>query len=133
MTEFGPRPRSAGRYCGNCAETGLPEGEALGFADGDVAGLGVVAGLEGVAEGFVCTWTSAAERMPVAVAAAARVNQNLNIESLRNAVLALSQDQFLSRRYRAALVPLFFVGLIAVRVSVAGRLRERTLMDLGAV
>ena len=112
MTEFGPTPRRAGRYCGNCAEAGLAEGDVAGLAEGVTAGLvagdaedfeaGEVAGLEGVGEAFVWTCTSAAKRIPPAVTAAAKANQNLNIECLRNAVLGLSQDQFLSpRRLRA--------------------------------
>ena len=93
-TEFGPSVRSAGRYWGNCAEAGAAEGEAPGLTEGEAAGFeeGAVAGLEGVAEGFVCTCTSAAERIPAPARPTARVNQNLNIECLRNAVLALSQD-----------------------------------------
>ena len=93
-TEFGPSGRSAGRYRGSCAEAGAAEGEAPGLAEGEGAGFdeGAVAGLEGVAEGFVCSCTSAAERIPAPVRPTARVNQNLNIECLRNAVLALSQD-----------------------------------------
>ena len=103
ITEFGPRGRRAGRYCGNCAVAGVAEGvpdgrvdgEAAGLDDGDAAGLfeGDEADLEGLAAGF--TSTSAAKRVSAANAAAARVNQSLSIECLRNAVLALSQDQFL--------------------------------------
>ena len=124
MTEFGPTPRSAGRYCGSAAEAGLAEG----FAAGEPAGLGArdAAGLEGVAEGFTCTCTSAAKTIPVAVTAAAKVNQNLNIESLRNAVPRVSQDQFFRRpRDRGAethflcdLFPCEFPGL-------GGRAKER--------
>jgi urease accessory protein UreH len=70
------------------------DGDATGFDDGEAAGLfeGDEADFEGVAAGF--TSTSAAKRVSAANAAAARVNQSLNIECLRNAVLALSQDQF---------------------------------------
>lgn len=103
ITELGPRGRRAGRYCGNCTEAGLAEADAAGLAEavaagfvaGDAGGLeaGDAAGLDGVAVGFVWTCTSAAKTMP-AVLTAATANQNLNIECLRNAVLALSQDQF---------------------------------------
>ena len=61
-------------------DAGLLEGDETDF-------VGLAAGL---------TSTSAAKRISAANAVAARVNQSLNIECLRNAVLALSQDQFLS-------------------------------------
>src|SRR4051812_16662017 len=106
IAEFGPRGRTAGRYCGNCAEVGVAEGEPAGGADCEAAGLaeadaagfvaGEVAGFVGLAAGF--TSTSAAKSVSRAIAAAARVNQNLSIECLRNAVLALSQDQFFAPR-----------------------------------
>ena len=89
MTEFGPRGRTAGRYCGSCAEAGAVEGEPDGRAAGEAAGF------NGLAEGF--TSTSAAKSVSRPIAAAARINQNLSIECLRNAVLALSQDQFFAR------------------------------------
>src|SRR5205085_8143948 len=89
MTEFGPRPRSAGRYWGNCAEAGGAEGEPAGFAEGEAAGCDA----PGAAEGFVCTCTSAAKMVSAAIAAAVRANQNLNLECLRNAVMGLTQDQ----------------------------------------
>jgi hypothetical protein len=103
ITEFGPRGRSAGRYCGNWVaeadDAGLAEAVAAGLVAGDADGFeaGDAAGLEGVAEGFVWTCTSAAKTIP-AQPTAATANQNLNIECLRNAVLALSQDQFLLPR-----------------------------------
>src|SRR5205807_8630794 len=128
MTEFGPRPRSAGRYWGNCAEAGVAEGEPAGFAEGEPAGCDAL----GVAEGFVCTCTSAAKMVSAAIAAAVRANQNLNIECLRNAVMGLTQDQLFDpgspNRFQ-----LFPVGLVAVRIPVAWRSYERMRPYLRAV
>src|SRR2546423_12513766 len=92
-TEVGPRPRRAGRNWGNCTEAGVAEVEPGGRAEDEAEGCagGETAGFAGVAEALGLTWTSAAKRLPRAIRAAARVNQNLNIECLRNAVLALSQ------------------------------------------
>jgi len=72
----------------------VAEGDAPGFVSGEAAGF------DGLAAGF--TSTSAAQTVSRAIAAAAKDNQNLSIECLRNAVLALSQDQFFVRGDRRA-------------------------------
>ena len=101
---------------------GRDEGEVVGFDAGDDAGFD-----EGDAPGFGLTSTSAANRPPKAIATVARINQNLNIECLRNAVLALSQDQFL-RHFGAGPSDsrLFSVGLVSVPVSAVRRFIEGT-------
>jgi hypothetical protein len=71
---------------GEPVELGEAEAAAAGWAEGETADFDGV----GVPLGF--TSTSAAKRVPRATKAAAKVNQNLNIACLRNAVLALSQD-----------------------------------------
>src|SRR5437762_13084884 len=112
ITEFGPRGRTAGRYCGDCTAAGVADGDAAGLFEGDAADL------EGLAAGF--TSTSAAKRVSAANAAAARVNQSLSIECLRNAVLALSQDQFFRLDRDCRRVRLLFVRMISVSVATAG-------------
>jgi hypothetical protein len=92
----GPTPRRAGRYWGSCAGAGVADGEPDGRAEDVAAGFvaGEADGFEeaGVAVGFVCT--SAAKGVSTATRTTVRANQNLSIECLRNALLALSQDQY---------------------------------------